>query len=235
MKCFVLCGGEGTRLRPYTYMLPKSMLPVGNKPILEYVVRNLIKNGLDELVFTVGYKYEPIKEYFGNGKKFGVKIEYLIEEKPRNTAGSILPYKNKIDGDFVVVMGDQLTNMNIRKMIESHKKTGALATVAFVEQKKILEYGVGKVENGRVVEFVEKPIFTNYINTANYVFSKEAFRYINENEDFAKDVLPRMLKSKERINAFISTDFWMDIGRVQDYERANELFSAINFARDIEQ
>lgn len=234
MKCFVLCGGEGTRLRPYTYMLPKPMLPVGKKPILEYVVRNLLKNGLKDLVFTVGYKYEPIKEYFGDGRKFGVKIEYLIEEKPRNTAGSILPYKDRIHGDFVVVMGDQLTNINLRKMIESHKKSGAIATVAFVEQKKILEYGVGKIENGVVVEFVEKPIFTNYINAANYVFSKKALAYIHENDDFAKDVLPRMLKSGEKINAFLSTDFWMDIGRVQDYERANELFSAINFIRDIE-
>lgn len=235
MKCFVLCGGEGTRLRPYTYMLPKSMLPVGNKPILEYVVRNLMKNGLRELIFTVGYKHEPIKEYFGSGKKFGVKIEYLVEEKPRNTAGSILPYKNKIDGDFAVVMGDQLTNMNIKKMVESHRTSRAIATVAFVEQKKAFEYGVAKIERGEVKEFVEKPIFTNYINTANYVFSKEALKYINENEDFAKDVLPRMLKSGKKINAFLSTDFWIDIGRVQDYEKANELFSAINFARDIEK
>jgi len=233
MKCFVLCGGEGTRLRPYTYMLPKPMLPVGNKPILEYVLQNLVKNGVKELVFTVGYKYEPIKEYFGNGKKFGVKIEYLVEEKPKNTAGSILPYKDRIDDDFVVVMGDQLTSMNIRKMIESHRKSKAIATVAFIEQKKVFEYGIAKIENGEVKEFVEKPVFTNYINTANYVFSPRIFNYINEKEDFAKDVLPRLLESGERINAFISTDFWMDIGRVQDYERANELFSVINFARDI--
>lgn len=232
MKCFILCGGEGTRLRPYTYMLPKSMLPIGNRPILEYVVRNLVKNGLKDLIFTVGYKHEPIKEYFGSGKKFGVNIEYLIEDKPRNTAGSILPYKNKIKENFVVVMGDQLTNLNLRKMIEEHGR--ATATVAFIEQKKVFEYGIAKIEKGRVREFIEKPILTNFINTANYVFSPEIFRYIEENEDFAKDVFPRMLKLGKKINAYVSKDFWMDIGRVQDYERANELFSTINFARDIE-
>ncbi len=235
MKCFVLCGGEGTRLRPYTYMFPKPMLPVGGRPILEYVVQNLAKNGVKDLVFTVGYKHEPIKEYFGNGKKFGVKIEYLIEEKPRNTAGSILPYRNKIDGNFVVVMGDQLTSLNIKKMIEAHEKSKPIATVAFIEQKKAFEYGVAKIEKGEVKEFVEKPVFTNYINTANYVFSPKALKYIEENDDFAKDVLPRMLKAGEKIEAFLSMDFWIDIGRVQDYERANELFSAINFARDIER
>jgi len=233
MKCFVLCGGEGTRLRPYTYILPKPMLPVGNKPILEYVIKNLLKNGIRDLILTVGYRYEHIKEYFGDGKKLGVRIEYLVEEKPRNTAGSIFPYKDKIDGDFLVVMGDHLTNMNIKEMIESHKKSKAIATVAFVERKNVFEYGVGKIENGEVKEFVEKPVFTYYINTANYVFNQRAFEYINEKEDFAKDVLPRMLRAGEKINAFISRDFWMDIGRVQDYERVNELFSAINFAKEI--
>ncbi len=225
MKVFILAGGEGTRLRPYTYKLPKPMLPIGEeeKPILYYVIKNLKRNGLTDYIITAGYMHEKIEEYFGDGKKFGVKIEYVIEKEKMNTAGSILPLKDKVNETFVVVMGDHITNINLKEMIEQHKKSGCIATIALLKGKIPIEYGVAKVENGCIVEFKEKPLIENLYNTAIYVFEPEIFNYIKEKEDFAKDVFPRLLKAKEKINAYIfEKEVWYDIGRVVDYERLNK-------------
>ncbi len=228
MKTFVLCGGEGTRLKPYTYSMPKSMLMVGGKPILWYVISNLKKNGFSDLIFTVGYKKEQIMDYFGDGKKFGVKIEYAIEEEPKNTAGSILPYKGRVKETFVVVMGDQLTNIDIRALLSHHKKSKAVATVALQRNKIPLEYGVARVQGGVITEFVEKPVIENFINTAIYIFEPGIFDYIKEKEDFGKNVLPRLLKEGKIITAYVFDEVWFDIGRVSDYERLNELFNVVN-------
>lgn len=228
MKVFVLCGGEGTRLRPYTYAIPKPMLTVGGKPILWYVVSNLKKSGFTDLVLTVGYRHEQITEYFGDGKKFEVKTEYLVEDEPKNTAGSILPYKGRINESFVVVMGDHITNIDIHALLTHHKKSKAIGTVALQRSRIPLEYGVAKLANGKIAEFVEKPVLENFINTAIYVFEPEVFEYIREKEDFAKQVLPRLLKEGKQISAYLFEDVWFDIGRVSDYERLNELFNISN-------
>lgn len=227
MKTFVLCGGEGTRLRPYTYSMPKPMLTVGGKPILQYMIENLKANGLTDLILTVGYMKEEIMKYLGDGKRFGVNIEYAVEETPMNTAGSILPYKGKINETFVVVMGDQLTNINMRRLIDHHKKNRAIATVAVQKKGTTLEYGVVQIENGMIKHFAEKPMYENYINTAIYVLEPKIFDYIGEKEDFAKHVFPKLLKAKERINAYVFDEPWFDIGRVSDYERLNELFTVV--------
>src|SRR4030095_5602323 len=113
MKAFILAGGEGTRLRPYTYSVPKPMLMLGDKPILLYLIENLKRCGVKDLVITSGYKHEQIVDYFGDGSKFGVKIEHSVEKEKLNTAGSILAYKGKIKDTFAVVMGDHLTNIDI--------------------------------------------------------------------------------------------------------------------------
>ncbi|MFH1221530.1 MAG: nucleotidyltransferase family protein [Candidatus Micrarchaeota archaeon] len=224
MKTFILAGGEGTRLRPYTYETPKPMLPIGDeqKPILFYVVKNLKKAGLSDFLITTGYLHEKIEAYFGNGSKFEVKIEYSVEKERLNTAGSILPLKSKVDSTFVVVMGDHVTNIDMKEMIGQHKKGGCIATLALLRGKIPIEYGVAKVKNGAVVEFQEKPMIENLYNVAIYVFEPEIFDYIKEKEDFAKDVFPRLLKSKKKINAYIFEKAWYDIGRVVDYERLNK-------------
>lgn len=224
MKAVILAGGEGTRLRPYTYETPKPMLPLGdeNKPILYYVIKNIKRAGITEFIIAAGYKYEKIVEYFGDGSKLGVKIDYSIEKEKLNTAGAILPFKAKLDETFVVAMGDHITNINIREMIDSHKKSGCIATIALLKGKIPIEYGVAEVRKNRVVEFIEKPAIEKLYNTAIYIFEPEIFNYILENEDFAKDVFPRLLKMKKEINAYIFEGAWYDIGRVADYERLNK-------------
>lgn len=224
MKAVVLAGGEGTRLRPYTYELPKPMLAIGEekKPILYYVLYNLKRAGITNIIITAGYKHEKIVEYFGDGSKFGLKITYSIEKEKLNTAGSILPLLEKLKEPFVVVMGDHITNINIRELVESHNKNGCIATIALLKGKIPIEYGVAEVKNGRITKFEEKPAIEKLYNTAIYVFEPEIFNYIKEKEDFAKDVFPRLLENKKPINAYIFDKMWYDIGRVVDYERLNK-------------
>jgi NDP-sugar pyrophosphorylase family protein len=221
MKAFILCGGEGTRLRPYTYKTPKPMLTVGGKPILQYVIENLKKGGVSENYLTVGYLHEKIAEFFGDGSKLGTKIEYSIETEKLNTAGSILPLKEKVDGTFIVAMGDHITNINIREMVEEHKKSGAVATIALLKHEIPLQFGVADVKDGHVTGFREKPTLKQLFNIAIYVFEPEIFDYIREKEDFAKDVFPRMLEKGETINAYVFDDLWYDLGHVSEYERMN--------------
>jgi len=233
LKTFVLCGGEGTRLKPYTYFTPKPMLMVGGKPILWYVIENLKRNGLKDLVLTVGYKHEQIEQYFGDGKDFGVKIEYAVEKDALNTAGSVLPHRNKVDGTFAVVMGDHLANIDLKGMVEHHRKEKAVATIALLKHKLPIEYGVADIDAHSVKAFIEKPLLQHNYNVAIYVFEPKVFDYMKEREDFAKDVFPRMLERGERIAPYVFEDVWFDIGRISDYERLNELFQIVRLARDL--
>ncbi len=234
MKAFVLCGGLGTRLRPYTYSAPKPMLKLGRKPILQYVIENLRLNGFTDLVLTVGYKGDQIMNYFGDGKKFGVKIEYATEDEPKNTAGSIYDFKGKVKDSFLVVMGDHLTDINLKRMMEEHKKNKALATIAVTKQEMQLEYGILSVKDGEVAEFVEKPKYDFMINTAIYAFEPEVFEYIKPRDDFAKNVFPRLLAAKKKIQYHPFDEYWVDVGRVSDYERLNEFIKIISLLMNLD-
>ncbi len=224
MKAVILAGGEGTRLRPYTYETPKPMLPIGEeqKPILYYVIENLKRAGIRDFIIAAGYKHGKIVDYFGDGSKLGVRIEYSIEKEKLNTAGAVLRLKPKLKESFVVAMGDHITNISISEMMDSHKRSGCIATVALLKGKIPIEYGVAEVKNNRIVEFVEKPAIEKLYNTAIYIFEPGIFDYIKEKEDFAKDVFPRLLRMKKEINAFIFEGLWYDVGRVSDYEKLNK-------------
>lgn len=231
-KVVVLCGGKGTRLRPYTYSVPKPMLPLGRRPILEFVVSNLKVHGFTDLIFTVGYMKEQIIDYFGDGAKFGVKIRYYSEDdRELNTAGSIVPAKDELRETFIVVMGDHLTTVNVKKVLDFHRKKGGIATLAIKRTGVPLEYGVAHVdEEGRIISFEEKPIVQNLVNAGIYVFEPSIFNYIKEGNDFALHVFPKLLEKKERINGYIFDDYWIDIGRIADYEHLHNMISIIDIA-----
>jgi NDP-sugar pyrophosphorylase family protein len=233
MKAFVLCGGEGKRLQPYTYTTPKPMLTVGDKPILQYVVENLKRAGIKDYVFTVGYLHEQIRDYFGDGSRFGVKIEYAVEKEKLDTAGSVLPHKDKVKCKFVVAMGDHITNIDLKDMVEQHRKSGAIATIALLKAKLPLQFGVAEVKDGLVTTFKEKPLLEHLYNVAIYVFEPKIFDYIKPKEDFAKHVFPRMLEKGERINAYVFDDVWFDIGQISEYERLNEEFDTFRLLKDL--
>lgn len=223
VKAVILCGGLGTRLRPYTYEVPKPMMRIGEKPILQYVIDHLKECGIADVILTSGYLHEKIQEYFKDGKKFGVKIQHSIEKEALNTAGSVLTVSGDLKEPFLVVMGDAITDVDLKGMMDSHKKSKAIATVALLKHKTKIHYGVAKIENGCVSEFQEKPELEHYINIGIYIFQPEIFKYIKEKEDFAKDVFPRLLKSGQKINAYkIEEGVWIDIGRKEEYEKLKD-------------
>ncbi|MEM0438311.1 MAG: nucleotidyltransferase family protein [Candidatus Micrarchaeia archaeon] len=234
MKAIILCGGEGTRLRPYTYTIPKPMLKLGNRPILEFVLLNLKRYGVKEFVFTVGYLSEKIQEYFGDGSEFGVHIDYFVEKEKLNTAGSVLQAKELIDDTFFVGMGDHITAINVADMLNFHKKNGYPATIALKLQGVPMEYGiVGLNDDSSVSEFAEKPILSNLINAGIYIFEPEVFDYIRPKEDFARDVFPRMLQEGKKIGGYKFTEYWADIGRIHDYETMNAIMSVVELSIDL--
>ena len=228
-KAFILCGGKGTRLRPYTYTIPKPMLPLGNRVILEFVIENLAHGGVTDIILNVGYLKEQIISYFGEGSKFGVKITYSEEREELNTAGSLLPRKDAVKDTFVVVMGDHLTNASISGLLESHKKSGCIATIGLKKTGVPLEYGIAHLRpDGRIKDFAEKPIIENLVNAGIYAFEPEIFKYIKPNDDFAKNVFPSLLAAKKDINSYVFDSFWMDIGRMEDYEQMNRTISVMD-------
>ena len=231
MKVFVLAGGEGTRLRPYTYTIPKPMMELGGKPILQYVLENLKRCGFKDVIITAGYEHEKITDYFGDGKKFGMKLEYSIEKEKLNTAGSIVRHKQ--DKTFAVVMGDHLTNLDLSKMLDHHKKSGALATIALYKSSLPLEYGVAEIKDNKITGFREKPLLEHLYNTAIYIFEPEIFDHINEKEDFAKDVIPRLIAADKKVVPYVFDDVWFDIGRVSDYEQLVETFKIMKLFNDL--
>ncbi|HID72508.1 TPA: nucleotidyltransferase family protein [Candidatus Micrarchaeota archaeon] len=234
MKAFVLCGGEGTRLRPYTYTVPKPMLPIAGKPIVQYVLENLMRAGIKDFTLTLGYLAEQFEEYFKNGKELGVKIEHAVEDEKLNTAGSVLPHKDKVKGTFVVVMGDHITNIDVKKMLSEHKNSGAVVSIALLRKKIPLQFGIAQVDgSGLVTTFREKPLIEYLYNVAIYVCEPEIFNYINEKEDFAQDVFPRILENGGKINSFIFDGVWFDIGQVSEYERLNEEFQTAQLLKDL--
>jgi len=232
MIAIVLCGGKGTRLRPYTYSMPKPMLPLGKKPILEFVVNNLKHHGFTDIFFTVGYLKEEIMDYFGDGDKFGVKITYFVEDrKEMNTAGSILPCKKFIKDTFLVVMGDHLTTINFKKIVEFHKKKKGIATMALKRSGLPLEYGIAALDkNNMIVKFEEKPIIQNLVNAGIYALEPEIFNYIRSGYDFSLDVFPGLLADKKKMYGYVFDEYWMDIGRVPDYESLHQIISIIDLA-----
>ncbi len=231
IKAIVLCGGKGTRLRPYTYTIPKPMLPLGKKPLLEYVLSSLRQSGITEAYLAVGYLHEQIREYFGDGSRVGMRLHYSVEESERGTAGCILPLKEKIDETFVVMMGDHLSNLDIGKAVEFHRKKGALATIALNRKGVPLEYGVADLKGDEILRFREKPIVENCVNTGVYVFEPGIFGHIKPGEDFAADVFPRLLEKKLKVCGYVFSDYWLDIGRTTDYEQINQLISVIDLTK----
>lgn len=234
-KAIVLCGGKGTRLRPYTYTIPKPMLPLGKKPILEYVLSNLRRAGVTDVYLTVGYLHEQIEKYFGNGERVGLRLHYSVETSELGTAGSIIPLMNRFDETFVVMMGDHLSNVEIAKIIGHHKKSGGIATIALNQKGVPLEYGVAEMKDGRITAFREKPILEHLINTGVYIFEPEIFEHIKPGEDFANHVFPRLLEKGEKINGYVFTDYWLDIGRTTDYEHINQFISVIDLAKSADE
>tara|TARA_Y100000590_G_scaffold367749_1_gene427996 strand:- start:5707 stop:6408 length:702 start_codon:yes stop_codon:yes gene_type:complete len=230
MKAVILAGGLGTRLLPYTKTLPKPMLPLGKKPILEYIIEWVKKNGVKDIVLCVSYKHEKIKSYFKDGKKFGVNIEYAISKKPLSTAGQLKTAERYVNDTFVCVYGDSIFDFNLKRMILEHKRKKSVVTMSLYNYKFELQYGmIDTNKNGIVTAWNEKPILNVKINMGCYVFKPEIFNFIPKNKQYHMSlVIEKIIGKKKRISSFISKKPFIDLGNAEIYEKTNRMYSKKN-------
>lgn len=225
MKAAILAGGAGTRLYPITTYLPKTLIPIGNRFVIEYIIDYLKSHGVTEIVMLVSdNEFELVKNHLADGYRFGVRIEYSVAERI-GTAGALGAAADLVGDSFVVYYGDVLTDMNLKAMISFHEEKNAVCTIAMSNAVPI-DYGVARVANdGRVEYFEEKPILKEYpISMGIQVCEKEFLSYCKPNLDIAHDVIPRLLKEGKPVYAFLSSKRHYDIGTFKTLEEVRQLF-----------
>lgn len=225
-KAAILAGGQGTKLRPYTYEVPKALLPIKGKPILEYLIKNLKKSGIEEIIIAIGYLGGKIKDYLGNGERFGIKIVYSEEKTPLKTGGALLNAKKLIKNQpFLVVYGDVLTSLNFQDLITFHSDQKTIGTVALTTVDQPLGLGQLALHGTKLVKFYQKStkrnIRSHLVNCGIYVFEPEIFNYFPKKKKsfFIEDVIEKLIE-KKRISGFVFEEQWFDVGTVDNYERA---------------
>lgn len=223
-----MAGGQGTRLRPLTCNIPKPMMPIMGKPVMQYTIELLVQNHITDIGITLQYLPDDVMNFFGNGKEFGVDLRYFIEETPLGTAGSVKSAENFLDDTFIVISGDALTDIDISKAIAYHKEKGAVATLVLKEVPVPLQYGVVVTDKeGKVNEFLEKPswgeVFSDKVNTGIYILEPEVFNYYEKNQqfDFSNDLFPILMKNNKLIFGYIADGYWCDIGSIEQYIDCN--------------
>ena len=228
MQAVIMAGGFGTRLRPITCSIPKPMALVANRPMLSHIIELLKKHNFNDLTMMLYYQPEIIKNYFKDGKDLGVSIKYLRPEADLGTAGSVGFARENINDTFLVISGDVLTDFDISKAIEFHKKKKAIATMVLTRVENPLQFGVVITDkNGKVERFLEKPswgeVFSDTINTGIYILEPEVFNYVPENTDvdFSKNLFPQLLKEGKALYGYIADGYWKDIGNHDEYRFAH--------------
>ena len=228
MQAVIMAGGYGTRLKPLTNELPKPMVPIIDKPIINYIINTLKKYGITDIIVTLGYKPERIIDYLGDGSDLGVKVRYSVENIPLGTAGGVKKIADMIDGTFVVISGDALTNIELDSMMSHHMSHGKLMTMAVKEMDDVTGFGVVKCdEDGAVTSFIEKPKHSldKLVNTGIYILEKKVLNYIPEGKyDFARDLFPAMMNN---LSAYRMKGYWSDIGTLSSYYLTNN-YVALN-------
>lgn len=227
-KVVLMLGGLGTRLRPLTENTPKPMLKVGDKPILETIILSFKKQGFKNFVFSLGYKADIIKEYFQNGEKFGVDIEYVIEEKRMGTAGALSLIKEKITEDFFVMNGDLLTNMNFCDMMDYHLRNNSLATMGVREYEFQVPYGVVNVDGIKIKNIDEKPIHNFFVSAGIYCLSEKILSFIPEDQFYdMPSLFEKLISENLKSISYPINEYWLDIGRIKEYKKANEEYEEV--------
>ena len=224
MEAVVLAGGKGTRLRPYTTVLPKPLMPVGERPILEIVIGQLRAAGIKKITMAVNHMADIIIAFFGNGEKFGVEISYSMEDTPLGTVGPIKLIRD-LPENFLVMNGDILTNLDCADLFRAHIISGASLTIATYKRYSQIDFGVLEINKttNRLIGFREKPIYHFDVSMGIYVFKRSLLDRVPVNQPFGIDSLVlAMLADNAQVNSYPFDGYWLDIGRPEDYEQANE-------------
>jgi NDP-mannose synthase len=225
MQAIILAGGKGRRLLPYTTVLPKPLMPIGDYPIIEVILRQLKRCGFSRVSISTGYLHELIHAYLDSNKSLGLTINYSHEETPLGTIGPLRLIEN-LDDTFLVMNGDILTDLDYRKLIESHKKRDAIATVATYQRDATIDFGVLEQNSEhKIIAFREKPTFHFDVSMGVYVFSKKILNYVPTNTPFGFDQLMlALIEKNEAVYSYPHKGYWLDIGRPDDYARSIEEF-----------
>lgn len=223
MRAIILAGGKGTRLAPYTTVFPKPLVPVGDMPILEIVVRQLSHFGVRRITMAVGHLSELIMAYFGDGVRYGVQIDYSREEQPLGTAGPLSLVK-ELDSTFLVMNGDLLTDLDFRGLMNDHLHSGAVATIAAHKHQHKINLGILELdEQNCVKEYIEKPTYTHPVSMGIYVFEPQVLKFIPQSIHFdLPDLIMGLLKAGLHVRASLFNGYWSDIGQHADYAYVTE-------------
>jgi mannose-1-phosphate guanylyltransferase/phosphomannomutase len=228
MKAVVMAGGEGTRLRPLTSNQPKPMVPIVGKPCMEHIVELLRRHGFEDVIVTVAFLPQAIRSYFGDGETLGLDIGYSVEEAPLGTAGSVRLAAGRLDDTFLVISGDALCDVDLRRAVDFHREKGASVTIGLKSVENPLEFGIVVTdEDGKVERFLEKPswgqVFSDTINTGIYVLEPEVLKHVPKDRpyDFSKELFPLLLEMGRPIYGCVLDGYWQDIGNLDQYRQAN--------------
>ncbi len=236
-KAVLLVGGKGTRLKPLTDKIPKALLKVQGKAVTEHIFDLLKKYGIRDVILCVGYLKEKIKDYFGDGSRFGMNIVYVEEDEPLGTAGPLKLAKKYFKESFIVSNGDELKSINIPRMFRLHRRKGALGTIALTTVEDPSHYGVARLDGSRIIEFVEKPLHppSNLINAGFYILEPEIIDMVPDGFSMLeKDVFPKLAKMN-RLRGFPFAGQWFDIGTIERYKLAEKKWEGIaTIEEDIE-
>jgi len=228
MKAVVLAGGKGARLAPYTYILPKPLMPIGDMPILEVLLRQMKRAGIEDVILTVGHLAQLLHTFFMDGEQWGVHIAYSYEEDPLGTAGPLSLIKD-LNSTFLVTNGDVLTTLDLRQLLAFHRSQGGIATIAVHHRQVKIDLGVVQWNgNNSLSGYIEKPTYDYTVSMGIYIFEPRVLDYIPYNQylDFP-DLVLKMIAAGETVSGYNFDGYWMDLGRPDDYAQANEDFACM--------
>ncbi|MBN2057956.1 MAG: NDP-sugar synthase [Candidatus Saganbacteria bacterium] len=230
MKAVIIAGGMGTRLRPLTYNTPKPIVPLANRPFIVHQIEHLVKHGVDEVIINLHYLSQEIKKLLNDGKHWGIKIRYSIEESPLGTAGAVKNAEEFFGRDPLVVFnGDILTDVNISKLVNFHREKGAIITLTLTEVEDPTPFGLVQIDQDRrITQFIEKPSWNmvrgRTINAGIYVVDPIIFQKVPQGRPFSfeRELFPSLLAAKQPLYGFVSPAYWMDIGNPRMYMMAHQ-------------
>lgn len=228
IKAIIMAGGKGTRIRPLTLSRPKPLIPIANRPMIEYIIEKLKINGYEDIVVTLSYLKNQIKNLLKKDYP-ELKIKYSVEKQPLGTAGGVKNAEKYLDDTFFVLSGDVLVDVDLNKLLQFHKKNKALATMLLTPVDNPRHFGIAVLDdNNQIIKFLEKPsprdIFSKIANTGTYILEPEIFDYIDAKKgdvDFSLDIFPQLIEEKAGIYGYVQNGYWNDVGRPRTYLQAN--------------
>jgi NDP-sugar pyrophosphorylase family protein len=226
MQAVILAGGKGTRLKPFTNAIPKPLVPIGDMPILEVILKQLKRDGVTEVVIAVNHLAQLIMAFFGDGSRYGLKIRYSMEDQPLGTAGPLKLIEG-LEDSFLVMNGDLLTTLSFSDLAREHARTEADLTISTYKKEVKIDLGVLRIEEGSFREYIEKPTYYFDVSMGIYMMNHAALDYIPAGQAFDLPDLVRAMSAAGRsVKCYSANYYWLDIGRVDDYETAVEIFES---------